>query len=340
MDREGIRKILSKPSRMEILVNQIIGQNPQLYNENNVFYEALKNMDIHEAMVILHRKDVILPEDMTFTEFSVKKADRGVLVPDHKHDYMEMVYVYEGSLSHTIDGQKITVKQGEIFLMDTQIKHSVDKLEETDLVFNIMLTKDFWENILQNFLRDNDIFYRFVVDALYHKKDARFLHFHCSNNMEIQDHMFHLLSENYERKAGSHSMIVAEFLIIFNYLLRDSELIRNYSAESHRVSWLDSLNDYIKNNLLEANLPAAASHLNFNPNYLSSLLKQSTGKNFTEFVQEIKLKQACFILANTDYPISKIAEEVGYSNVSYFYKIFYQKFGQTPKEYRNDMTKV
>ena len=54
----------------------------------------------------------------------------------------------------------------------------------------------------------------------------------------------------------------------------------------------------------------------------------------TQFIRMIKLKRAAQFLDNTDYSISEIVYEVGFTNPSYFTKRFKQQFGVSPKDYK------
>ena len=72
-----------------------------------------------------------------------------------------------------------------------------------------------------------------------------------------------------------------------------------------------------------------------NPNYLSNYIKKQTGHTFTQLVQDQRLMYAGSLLRNTDIPVAETANMAGYENVSFFYKKFLEKYGCSPKEYRN-----
>lgn len=61
-----------------------------------------------------------------------------------------------------------------------------------------------------------------------------------------------------------------------------------------------------------------------------------TGKTFKELLQEKRLTQAAYFLKHTSLHVDEIGEAVGYSNLSYFHRIFQEKYGMTPKKYRNE----
>ena len=46
------------------------------------------------------------------------------------------------------------------------------------------------------------------------------------------------------------------------------------------------------------------------------------------------MQQAVYMLSNSAVPVTDIIESVGYDNTSYFYRIFREKYGMSPKEYR------
>ena len=55
---------------------------------------------------------------------------------------------------------------------------------------------------------------------------------------------------------------------------------------------------------------------------------------YSEYLQSIRLEQAKRMLIETDLTISEIAEQTGYHNKGYFYRIFTEKYNMTPGEYR------
>ncbi|HCO71382.1 MAG TPA: AraC family transcriptional regulator, partial [Enterococcus sp.] len=72
----------------------------------------------------------------------------------------------------------------------------------------------------------------------------------------------------------------------------------------------------------------------YHPNYISKLLKDHTGSSYQELVVAQKIKKAKYLLSYTDETIQNIAEEVGYHNLSFFYKKFYTQTQMTPRDYR------
>lgn len=77
-----------------------------------------------------------------------------------------------------------------------------------------------------------------------------------------------------------------------------------------------------------------AKQVYLNEQYLMRLFKKTTGVSILEFITEERLWLAKELLVNTDYPINRVADTVGYGNYSYFTKIFKRNTGMTPQAFR------
>lgn len=72
--------------------------------------------------------------------------------------------------------------------------------------------------------------------------------------------------------------------------------------------------------------------------HLSKLLNQHTGKNFSEILNEVRIKQAIILLKNPTLRICDIAEMVGYIDMAHFSRVCKKILGVTATEYRNTIT--
>lgn len=71
-----------------------------------------------------------------------------------------------------------------------------------------------------------------------------------------------------------------------------------------------------------------------NPSYLSQLFKKKTGKNFIDYLTEIRIENAKRLLRESEWKVYEIGTQVGYGSARYFSQIFEKKVGMTPTEYR------
>lgn len=84
----------------------------------------------------------------------------------------------------------------------------------------------------------------------------------------------------------------------------------------------------------ELALDELAQRYYFNPSYFSTLFKKYTGKHFTGYVTDLRLEIAYNKLLETDKKVYEVAQEVGYKDIKYFFKLFKKRFGLTPDECR------
>ena len=69
---------------------------------------------------------------------------------------------------------------------------------------------------------------------------------------------------------------------------------------------------------------------------IGKAIKEETGKTFNELRQDLRLSRAADLLRQTDTPLQRIAMDLGYSDVSHFYRNFKSRYGMTPNQYRNE----
>lgn len=81
-------------------------------------------------------------------------------------------------------------------------------------------------------------------------------------------------------------------------------------------------------------LAQIAKKFNYNYNYLSTYFNQHMKESFSEYLNRIRIEKACKILKTTSYSIAQVSELVGYSDPSYFSKIFKNQTGRTPSQWK------
>lgn len=92
---------------------------------------------------------------------------------------------------------------------------------------------------------------------------------------------------------------------------------------------------YIQQNYMKPiTLKDVSSFVGFNDSYFSSLFKKESGKNFLEYLSEVRMDKAKELLKETDLCIANICEMVGYTDLKYFRKSFKKYTGLRPNEYR------
>jgi len=308
----------------------------------SIFEKEIQNLDSRDVKARFSsledqdhwiiNSDKLMPKD---EEIAIHKHDRFVEFSEHKHDYLEMMFVYSGQIIHRIQGQKLTLHKGELLLMDMATSHSIEVAGEEDIAINLLMKRDFFDSFFLNQIAYNDKLTSFVVEAISSRSLNTYLHFKSGENNKIWQLILEVLYEYYEQRNGMDTAIRANMLLLFN------ELIRNYHhylddriVKKVEASVSVDIASYIDENYKTLTLKEMAHVFNYNSDYLGKQIKKLMGSSLKELVKSRKLKEAAKLLRNTDQSISEILDQINYSNASYFYKQFRSDYGMTPDEYR------
>ena len=142
-----------------------------------------------------------------------------------------------------------------------------------------------------------------------------------------------MMVEAAERRESYANMLECLFASALILLARSREAALEADKPAKRIS-VEPIMEYIASNYATLTLAQAASHFNYSPSYLSSVLHKRTGRSFNAIVKEFKLERARKLLAQTDMPVNLVATAAGYPHLGNFHKVFKAAFGVTPNEFR------
>jgi two-component system response regulator YesN len=96
---------------------------------------------------------------------------------------------------------------------------------------------------------------------------------------------------------------------------------------------------YLRENYHDSmlSLTVMADHFRLNPSYMSAFFKKYSGRNITEYLTEVRIEHVKKLLGETEFPISEIAERVGYANSVGLIRMFKKSEGITPGKYRESV---
>jgi AraC-like DNA-binding protein len=94
--------------------------------------------------------------------------------------------------------------------------------------------------------------------------------------------------------------------------------------------------DFMRTNLhRDISRDETARHAGISPSHFSRLLKERTGRSFTELLRQCRVDLACDLLRSTDQSLAQIADNCGFCDQSYFTRVFQDVKGVTPKLFRD-----
>ena len=102
------------------------------------------------------------------------------------------------------------------------------------------------------------------------------------------------------------------------------------------VSVVDAARQYVDQHYAdsELSLGTTARAVGISPNHLSTVFKEKNGIGFSDYVTDVRIRQAKRLLITTDLRASEIGERVGYQNMNYFGMLFKKMTGISPNRYR------
>ena len=115
-----------------------------------------------------------------------------------------------------------------------------------------------------------------------------------------------------------------------------SSVIEEDNEKKVQHHYINIVLKYIEENYFDSvSLEKAAEVVGLNPVYLSYLFKKIKKINFSEYLNEVRLKKAEELLADSMLRIGEISEQIGYKDARYFSSLFKKRTGMSPNEYRN-----
>jgi AraC family transcriptional regulator, melibiose operon regulatory protein len=291
---------------------------------------------LDEEEVYLFSKGFDINDSPIEENISISQQPYHSEIPLHMHDYMEMMFVYRGSCTVTVKGKKVVLNKGELLLINKETPHRVGATTKQDIIINIIMKQDYLSPSFLRRLSQKSIISQFMIESLVSKRQQNhYLIFQPGEQTKILEVMENLMCEFFDPDFCSEEIIDSYMVVLFSTLLRYNNNPTRYELSNHHTeASLVKFLRYIEEHYRDCSLVDMGQTFGFHPSYLSTLLKKGTGKSFKELLQIQRLNQAALFLSHSDLPIPQIAEEVGYSSVTFFYKKFKELFHETPYSYK------
>lgn len=258
------------------------------------------------------------------------KHSRFSKIPLHRHEYIELNYMYSGSVVIQINGVDITMNKGDLCFLDSDVVHLIKDTAENDILLNIIIPKRYFTSTFRNRFLGTDKLTKMLTDILSKEQDHNQYWLIQNQDNEFDNEIESIFCEFLDFKLGSASIIQNE---IGNLLLKAARSLPRSDNKNEGMIVVEAI-EYMSNNLFKS-LTEVANHFNYSTSYLSKKIKKYTGKNFQETMNELKMELIAYKLRNTNQSIESIALEVGYKNLSFFYKKFFAIYNMTPNDYRH-----
>lgn len=267
--------------------------------------------------------------------FTIRPNTRFIAFPKYSHNYVEIIYMCSGSQRHIInDTAEIELKKGEILLLNQHASHQTDATGIDDIAINLIVLPQFFNTAIEMIGSDNKIS-QFLFSGLTGKgHEISYMHFNVSDVLPVQNLMENLIWSVVNRQPNRRNINQITMGLLFLQLLGLTDRLIAGEADTVADTVVMAAMTEIEQNYPRASLNNVAKRCNVSAAYVSSTVKDTTGKTFKEHLMEKRLTKAATLLKSTALSVGDIIVMVGYENTSYFYRIFTEKYGMSPKAYR------
>ena len=244
------------------------------------------------ANMALRRRDYIWNVIGTRQTVTVKPHTRFVEIPVHSHSYVEMMYVCDGSITHFIDGQMLTLRSGELLLMNRHAKHSVSASGRHDIGMNFLISNDFMRQAGGKF-RSSLPLSDFAENNLSDTGKSRWLVFRVGENSAIENLLENLIASSLSGENVPQIILSDTLSLIFRYLeMYPETLVGSTPHGSHGENEKAAITDYIQTNYRTASLTELSERLGMTPQYVSKLTVRLFGATFSGLVREKRFNES------------------------------------------------
>ncbi|SKB50162.1 helix-turn-helix domain-containing protein [Dyadobacter psychrophilus] len=227
------------------------------------------------------------------------------------------------------DGTLVFVAPGQVYGIDS--KGVATKPSGYALIFHPDLIAG---THLGKIIKDYTFFSYEVSEALHLSKKER----------ETIVDSFEKIKTEIDQNIDKHSktLIVSNIELFLNYCMRfyDRQFITRINANKDiLVRFEEMLNEYFKSGKTQTlglpNVAYCAERLNLSPNYFGDLIKKETGNTALDFIQSRVIEEAKVKIFDPNTSLGEIAYQLGFKYQQHFTRLFKQKTGVTPNEYRS-----
>ena len=269
----------------------------------------------------------------TFSFSNIQRINKGVVghtsryvivpgyrIPLHKHDFYEIECGCEGSAIQTLNGQAAPFRGNDVFLLRPSDSHEIHADGNASLTFiNIAFEASHLDFIYERYHLES-------IRAWQSAPDWKPLHRLSSRGVAaLRQGLFEMLNDTRSTFA------LDRFLFNFFFLL-ESEAKNPYGK---CPEWLQQTLQRLNDPQWMRMGPRALEKISgYTLEYVSRVLKRCAGVTPRDALNRIRMEHAAMVLNTTSRDIGQIARDCGFESASYFFRLFRERYGCTPLQYR------
>ncbi len=258
-------------------------------------------------------------KDIDFDNNNIPSGKRRLHCLPHLHHELELICMMEGETTVCVDSTHHTLRAGDVFLSFPNQIHSYES-HGPERFYLFIIKPDLMPDLMETFTTGVPV--SPIIPG-------------AANRVHIR-RLFDALAETYSEKNTERSYTNT---LRRGYLLAlFSELLSMMSITRFSVSDCGALRSIVafcdKNYSENLSLSLLEEKLHLNKYYISHLFSEKLGLRFNDYVNSLRISEACRYLVHTDLSITEISEIVGFNTLRTFNRAFMKQLGISPSEYR------
>lgn len=255
--------------------------------------------------------------------------------PSHTHNYIEIIYMCNGTTTHLINNRTpIVLETGDFLFLNQNVTQEIMPASHDDIAVNFFVLPEFFDKLFPMVEEETNL-RSFLIGSLKHEKSlVDYLHFQTHDVLPIQNLAENMIWSLLNKQTNQHNIMQSTMGLLFLQLMNYTDLMNQGSSNQFEQNMIFTALKYIDESYKEGTLAELSTILNQPTYYVSKLIKKHSGETFKSLLQNKRLNQAAELLENTQLPVEDIIGIVGYDNTSYFHRKFKEHYGVTPKTYR------
>ncbi|WP_139958825.1 AraC family transcriptional regulator [Flavicella sediminum] len=279
--------------------------------------------DIQKFSCKLHENDLYI------NTFKNHLLEHSFIESSHRHDFYLLVLFTKGTGIHKIDLNEFKIQAGSLFVIQPGQAHSWKLSKDID-GYIVFYTKEIYNLYFGEKKIEEYPFY----DA---SKNISNINFTDSESGDLETYFQLLIRENQTNKSRKIDKLL-NILDIIHIEISRKQLLENEQPQQTYQHKIKVFNEYLEAYYKEKKSPSFyAEKMHISLKHLNRICKDLLNKTVTELISQRVVLEAKRMLTFSSDSVSQIADALGYSNYSYFSKLFKKNTGFTPTSYKSNL---
>lgn len=248
----------------------------------------------------------------------------------HRHDFFEVLYLSKGTGFHVIDGNKYQIKPPCVFFMSPGQAHKIEFSNDIE-GFIFIFTSEFYLINQSNQNRLIEFPFFFTI-----KQDNPPLLLENNDDLFFLESLFKRGISAFEKGTNNSQELIRSILDLLltscASLYKTDENQPKGKGHILVKKFFQLVEDNYEKNLSVAEY---AELMTLTPNHLTQTITQLTGKTSLQIIKSKQILEIKRLLVHTNLGITEIANQLNFTDQSYFARFFKRETGISPLQYRN-----